>query len=175
MTEAPARFRCLCGRIHSLDRGTVMDRVAQDHWRCTHCARIFVLVHEPPGTFTPVFVDGNSRPQVAFDTGPGAPPAEAGRPEPPPALEFRCRCGRRMTAHSWMYGGPMDCGGCGTPMLLVLKFNPRRNWHVIEPEYPTDSTSLKALQARKAAPAPRPAERRDPPRIGSAAQARGRA
>ena len=157
MTEA--RFRCLCGRIHALDRGVVLDRLAQDLWRCTHCGRKFVLTFEAPNSFCPVFMDGDSRPADAFDTGPGTAPPLSSRPEPPPAIEFRCRCGRRMLAHSWMYGAHADCAGCGTPMLLALKFDARRNWHLIVPEYPTDSALLRAQTPQRLSSAANPRSR----------------
>lgn len=144
-----ARFRCLCGRIHSLDRGVVMDRLAQDQWRCTHCGRRFVLTQEGPNAFCPFFISGDTRPAEAFETGPGEAPPRSSRPAPPPALEFRCRCGQRMIAHSFMYGANTMCSSCGIAMLLALKFDPRRNSHLIDPEYPTDTGRI-AIQREAA-------------------------
>lgn len=151
----PARLRCLCGRIHNLDRAKVMARLGCAHWRCTSCGRRFVILHEPPDIFTPAYVDPQSRPQDTQETGSSPVLPRVDMPLPPPAIEFKCRCGTRSTAHSWMYGSTLECPGCRTPMLLVLKFNTKRNWHVIDPEYPlADTATLKAL--KPPAPAPRP-------------------
>ncbi|HYF01177.1 MAG TPA: hypothetical protein VEJ18_19795, partial [Planctomycetota bacterium] len=151
--SAPARLRCLCGRIHSLDRQKVMARLGCAHWRCTACGRKFVILHEPPDTFTPAYVDPYARPQEVNETGSSPVLPRVDLPLPPPAIEFKCRCGERMTAHSWMYGSTLECQGCRTPMLLVLKFNRKRNWHVIDPEYPlADSATLKTVQASVPAP-----------------------
>lgn len=162
-----ARFRCLCGRIHTLDRQIVLDRLAQDQWRCTHCGRKFVLMQEGPSAFCPVFISGDTRPAEAFETGPGEAPPLSSRPEPPPAIEFRCRCGQRMLAHSWMYGSYSDCMACRTPLLLALRFDARRNWYLIVPEYPTDTALLRAQTEAPTSPAPPPAARTARPAAGT--------
>ena len=149
-----ARFRCMCGSHHSVPFPRALDGIGVAHWRCTDCKRRFVLAHQPPDGFTPIYLDPGVRSVEPRETGAANPGGAVNTtPVPPPAIEFKCRCGERMTAHSWMYGSTLECQGCRTPMLLVLKFNRKRNWHVIDPEYPlADSATLKTVQASVPAP-----------------------
>lgn len=156
---AHASFRCMCGRLHALPRERVIEHAGARHWRCTYCQRRFVLVFEPPGTFTPIYVDPTARASETLDTGTDAALPRVDSPLPPPAIDFKCRCGTSITAHSWMYGGTVVCPGCRTTILVALRYNPKRAWHVIVPEYPpTDSTTrMKAVKpAGPPSAAPRP-------------------
>jgi hypothetical protein len=44
-----------------------------------------------------------------------------------------CRCGERITAHSWMYGGTAVCTECQSTIYLALKYSVKRKVHVIFP------------------------------------------
>ena len=57
-------------------------------------------------------------------------------PAPPPAIDFLCRCGTKITAHSWMYGSNVVCAGCQTTLLPALRYSRKRKEYVIVPEYP---------------------------------------
>ena len=132
-----AWFRCMCGSGHSLRMDQALDGIGIIHWLCTDCRRRFVLTHQPPDGFAPVFLDPGVRSVLIRETGPSNPNGTINKaPVPPPAIEFKCRCGETITAHSWMYGGTAVCTGCRTTLYLALKYNVRQKTHVILPEYP---------------------------------------
>ena len=114
-----------------------MDGLSVAHWRCTDCRRRFVLAHTPPDDFTPIYLDPGVRSIDARDTGACNPGGMVNKtPVPPPAIDFNCRCGETITAHSWMYGGTAVCGGCRSTIYLALKYSVKRKMHLILPEYP---------------------------------------
>ena len=132
-----AKFVCMCGVVHALPRARVLDGLSVAHWRCTSCGRRFVLTHTPPNVFTPVYLDGGVRSIEPRETGNSASSRESlGNPVPPPAIYFDCRCGETITAHSWSYGSSLVCPGCGTTILVALRYSRRRKEYVIVPEYP---------------------------------------
>src|ERR1041384_7624872 len=102
-----ARFRCMCGSVHTVPHDIAMDGLGVAHWRCTDCRRRFVLAHEQREGFFPVYLDPGVRSGEPRDTGAANP--TTGIPAPPPAIDFNCRCGEKITAHSWMYGGTAVC------------------------------------------------------------------
>ena len=103
-----AKFVCMCGVVHALPRERVHDGLSVAHWRCTDCGRRFVLTHVPPNAYTPVYLDAGVRGSQPRETGSSASTRESlGNPVPPPALEFACRCGTKIVAHSWSYGSSL--------------------------------------------------------------------
>ena len=137
-----ARFRCMCGSVHSVPLQEALDGLGVAHWRCTDCRRRFVLSHEPPRSFSPVYLDPSVRSIEPRDTGVANPNDTAtGMPAPPPAIDFHCRCGEKITAHSWMYGGTAVCTKCRSTIYLALKYNVKKKVHVIVPEYPHTTNS----------------------------------
>lgn len=131
-----AQFRCMCGLVHKVPKEQALDGTGVAHWRCTDCRRRFVLAFTPPGTFTPIYLDGSVRSVEIRETGSAVNASNMKNPLPPPAIEYACRCGTRSTAHSWMYGGTALCSGCKTTLFLALKWSVNRKMHVIVPEYP---------------------------------------
>lgn len=118
-----------------------MDGLGVAHWQCTDCRRRFVLTHSDADTFTPFYLDPGVRSVEARPTGAAAGSAQPQKnPAPPPAIEFACRCGEKIVAHSWMYGGTTVCTGCKTAIYMVLKYSLKRKVHVITPEYPPVKT-----------------------------------
>ncbi len=136
-----AQFRCQCGFVHRAPREKALSGLGVAHWRCTDCGRRFVLTHVPPEVFAPVYLDPGVRSTGLRETGSAASAASLKNPLPPPAIEFRCRCGQAVTAHSWMYGGIAPCPGCRTNLLLALKYSLKRKRYVIVPAYPPKSSS----------------------------------
>jgi len=136
-----ARFRCMCGSIHSVPLQEALDGLGVAHWRCTDCRRRFVLAHEAPDKFTPVYLDSSVRSIEPRDTGASTQTGSTVLPAPPPAIDFKCRCGEKITAHSWMYGGTAVCTKCRSTLYLALKFNVKKKVHVIVPEYPHTTNS----------------------------------
>ena len=137
-----ARFRCMCGSHHSVPKDRALDALSVAHWRCTDCKRRFVLTHQPPEGFTPIYLDPGVRSVDPRETGATNPGGTVNTtPVPPPAIDFSCRCGQLITAHSWMYGGTAVCTKCGTTIYLALKYSVKRKIHVILPEYPHTTTS----------------------------------
>jgi hypothetical protein len=131
----------MCGIIHTVSWARAMDGLSVAHWKCTDCRRRFVLTHTPPDIFVPIYLDAGVRSVDVRETGSDAGPKALKNPMPPPAIEFQCRCGERITAHSWMYGGTTVCHGCKSTMLLALKYNMKQKMHVIVPEYPHKTSS----------------------------------
>lgn len=136
-----ARFRCMCGSVHAVPQDRAKDGLGVAHWQCTDCRRRFVLTHTPPDVWTPIYLDGAVRLIDIRETGPSKEGVVSKNPAPPPALEFDCRCGERLTAHSWMYGGTTVCPSCKANIYLVLKYSMKRKTHVIVPEYPHKTTT----------------------------------
>jgi hypothetical protein len=137
--EAAAKFVCMCGVVHALPRRKALDGLSVAHWRCTDCGRRFVLTHTPPNVFTPVYLDAGVRSVEPGETGSSAGRRESlGNPVPPPALQFACRCGTSLTAHSWNYGSSLVCPGCRTTLLAALRWSKKRKEYVIVPEYPAN-------------------------------------
>jgi len=138
-----ARFYCMCGSLHTVPRDRALDALGVAHWRCTDCKRRFVLAHqEAPDGFTPIYLDPGVRSVEPRDTGPINPGGKVvATPMPPPAIDFKCRCGEKITAHSWMYGGTAVCTSCRTTIYLALKYSVKNKVHVIVPEYPHTQTS----------------------------------
>ena len=137
ITMSIARFRCMCGSIHSVPLQRAMDGLGVAHWNCTDCRRRFVLAHTPPEAFTPIYLDSGVRSIDARETGAANPGGKVNKtPVPPPAIEFKCRCGEMITAHSWMYGGTAVCTSCRATLFLALKYSVKKRIHVIVPEYP---------------------------------------
>jgi hypothetical protein len=134
-----AKFRCMCGSVHALPRERVLEGLGVSHWKCTDCGRLFVLTHQPPDGFVPIYLDPGVRAVKPRPTGSAA-ARNLKNPMPPPAIDFRCRCGHRITAHSWMYGGTSVCSACGSAMYLALRYHVREKRHVIVPEYPPRAT-----------------------------------
>ena len=131
----------MCGSHHSVPFDRAIDALGVAHWRCTDCKRRFVLTQSDEG-FTPIYLDPGVRSVEPRETGainPGGTVNTA--PVPPPAIDFNCRCGERITAHSWMYGGTAVCTKCRTTIYLALKYSMKRKIHVIFPEYPHTTTS----------------------------------
>ncbi|HEX7898247.1 MAG TPA: hypothetical protein VF950_10840 [Planctomycetota bacterium] len=132
-----AKIVCMCGVVHALPRARVHDGLSVAHWRCTDCGRRFVLTHVPPNVYTPVYLDAGVRSVQPRETGSSASTRESlGNPVPPPALDFSCRCGTIITAHSWSYGSSLVCSGCSTTILVALRYSRRRKEYLIVPEYP---------------------------------------
>jgi hypothetical protein len=129
----------MCGSIHGVPWERAVDGIGVAHWRCTDCRRRFVLTLTPPATFVPIYLDPGVRSIDPRETGATGGASRLKNPAPPPAIEFECRCGERITAHSWMYGGTVSCSGCRATLLLVLKYSMKRKVHVIAPEYPFKS------------------------------------
>ncbi len=125
----------MCGNVHSVPTAKAKDGLGVAHWKCTDCRRRFVLTHTPPDAWTPVYLDSGVRSVDMRETGPSNGGTRAKNPMPPPALEFACRCGEELTAHSWMYGGTTVCAGCKSTLYLALKYSVKRKVHVIVPEY----------------------------------------
>jgi len=137
-----ARFRCMCGSQHTVPMDRAVDALGVAHWRCTDCKRRFVLAYQPPEGFTPIYLDPGVRSVEPRETGASNPGRTVTTtPVPPPAIDFNCRCGHLITAHSWMYGGTAVCTSCGTTIYLALKYSTKRKIHVILPEYPHTQTS----------------------------------
>ena len=136
-----AQFRCMCGFVHKVPRPRAMDGLSIAHWKCTDCGRRFVLTHVPPDVFAPVYLDAAVRSVDVRETGLAMKASNLKNPLPPPAIEFACRCGEKITAHSWMYGGTAVCPGCKTNLFLALKYSTRRKQYVIIPEYPPKVTT----------------------------------
>lgn len=137
-----ARFRCMCGSTHTVPREKALDALGVAHWRCTDCKRRFVLAYQPPEGFMPVYLDPSVRSVEPRDTGAANPGGTVNAaPVPPPAIDFKCRCGEKITAHSWMYGGTAVCMGCRSTIFLALKYSVKSKMHVIVPEYPHTQTS----------------------------------
>lgn len=113
-----------------------MDGLGVAHWRCTDCRRRFVLTYQEPESFVPIYLDPGVRSVDPRETGASNPIKNVKNPQPPPAIEFGCRCGERLTAHSWMYGGATTCSSCRGSILMVLCYNTREKRFVIRPEYP---------------------------------------
>jgi hypothetical protein len=114
-----------------------MDGIGVAHWQCTDCRRRFVLTFQDPAAFLPVYLDPGVRSIEPRATGSvSRAPQALKNTAPPPALEFSCKCGRSIVAHSWMYGGTTSCPGCNTTIYMVLKYSMKRKVHVIVPEYP---------------------------------------
>lgn len=127
----------MCGVVHALPRERALDGLSVSHWRCTDCGRRFVITHTATDGFVPVYLDSDVRSIEPRETGSGTSNrATLGNPAPPPAIDFDCRCGTRITAHAWMYGGTAVCSGCGNTLLLVLKYHLKRKEYVVVPEYP---------------------------------------
>ena len=141
--SAVAKFVCMCGYLHSVPRERALDGVGVSHWRCTDCGRRFVLTHVPPHTFTPVYLDAAMRSAQARETGSAVRATNLKNPLPPPAIEFSCRCGERIMAHSWMYGSTTICGGCGQTLFLALKYHLKRKEFVVVPDYPPKGSPAK--------------------------------
>ena len=132
-----ARFRCMCGSVHTVSMEQAMDGLGVAHWCCTDCRRRFVLAHDPREGFTPVYLDPGVRSVEPRDTGAAGSGTKINAiPPPPPAIDFSCRCGEKITAHSWMYGGTAVCTGCRSTLYLALKYSVKKKTHVIVPEYP---------------------------------------
>ena len=131
-----ARFRCMCGNVHSVPLARAKDGLGVAHWRCTDCRRRFVLTHTPPDIWTPIFLDSGVRNVDIRETGRPVGGTRVKNPMPPPAIPFECRCGEGITAHSWMYGGTTLCPGCQATLYLALMYDRKRKVHVIVPEYP---------------------------------------
>ena len=138
-----AKFICICGYLHTVPREKALDGLSVAHWRCTDCGRRFVLTHVPPDAFTPVYLDAAMRSGRVRETGTAPKATNLKNPLPPPAIEFACRCGERITAHSWMYGGTTVCEGCKQTLFLVLKYHLKRKEYVIVPDYPPKASSTK--------------------------------
>jgi DNA-directed RNA polymerase subunit RPC12/RpoP len=136
-----AQFRCMCGFVHKLPRARALEGLGVAHWKCTDCGRRFVLTHTPPELFAPVYLDPSVRSVEVRETGSAVGAVNLKNALPPPAIEFKCRCGHAITAHSWMYGGTAACPGCKTNLLLALKYSTKRKQFVIVPEYPPKSSS----------------------------------
>ena len=127
----------MCGSVHTVALKRAMDALSVAHWQCTDCRRRFVLAHEEPDTFTPIYLDPAVRSVEPRDTGASNPGGAVNTtPVPPPAIDFSCRCGEKITAHSWMYGGTAVCTACRTTIYLALKYSLKKKVHVISPEYP---------------------------------------
>lgn len=127
----------MCGSLHGVPLQRAMDGLGVAHWRCTDCRRRFVLAHTPPDDFTPIYLDPGVRSVEMRETG----AANAGGtvnkvPVPPPAIDFQCRCGETITAHSWMYGATAVCTSCHSTIYCALKYSVKRKVHVILPTYP---------------------------------------
>lgn len=131
-----AKFRCMCGNIHPVPEERARNGIGVAHWRCTDCRRRFVLTNGAPETWTPIYLDPGVRSIDVRETGPSVAGSSARNPTPPPAIEFACRCGERITAHSWMYGSTTVCGACRSTIFMVLKYSTKRRAHVIAPEFP---------------------------------------
>jgi hypothetical protein len=131
----------MCGNIHAIPRERAMDAIGVAHWQCTDCQRRFVLVHSEPELWTPIYLDSGVRSIQLRDTGSANPATSLKNPMPPPAIDFFCRCGQKITAHSWMYGGSTICPGCKSALFLVLKYSMKRKVHVIDPEYPPKTST----------------------------------
>jgi hypothetical protein len=137
-----ARFRCMCGSIHSVPLDVAMEGLGVSHWTCTDCRRRFVLSHEGADKFSPVYLDPSVRSVDPRDTGAAKTKDTAhALPAPPPAIDFSCRCGYKITAHSWMYGGTAICTNCRSTLYLALKYNVKSKVYVIVPEYPHTTNS----------------------------------
>ena len=131
----------MCGSIHAVPMRSALDGLGVSHWRCTDCRRRFVLAHEPLEGFTPVYLDPGVRSIEPRDTGASKASGVSTMPAPPPAIDFACRCGEKITAHSWMYGGTAVCTRCRSTLYLALKYSVKHKVHVIVPEYPHTSTT----------------------------------
>lgn len=132
----------MCGSLHAVPRDRALDGLGVAHWRCTDCRRRFVLAQEAPDAFTPIYLDPGVRSIEPRDTGAVHPGGTVSKdPVPPPAIDFKCRCGQTITAHSWMYGGTTVCPGCRSTIYLALKWSLKRKIHVIAPEYPHTQNS----------------------------------
>ena len=86
-----ARFRCMCGSHHTVPFDRALDALSVAHWRCTDCKRRFVLTHQPPEGFTPIYLDPGVRsvePRETGATNPGGTVNTA--PVPPPAIIIVC-------------------------------------------------------------------------------------
>jgi predicted SprT family Zn-dependent metalloprotease len=136
MSGILAKFSCMCGSRHSVAWKRAMDGIGVAQWTCTDCRRRFVLTHQDPGLFTPIYLDAGVRPVEPRETGAANPHKKLKTPQAPPAIEFRCRCGEALTAHSWMYGATTRCTGCKASIFVALRYHLREKRFVILPEYP---------------------------------------
>lgn len=119
-----------------------MDAIGVAHWRCTDCRRRFVLMADETDGFSAVYLDSGVRSVEPRDTGTSKPAGSVNKvPVPPPAIDFKCRCGEKITAHSWMYGGTTVCTACRSSLYLALKYSIKQKVHIILPEYPHTTTS----------------------------------
>ena len=132
----------MCGSVHSVPLDKALDGLGVAHWCCTDCRRRFVLACESGVGFTPVYLDPSVRSVEPRDTGSAqSSNATSSVPAPPPAIDFTCRCGESITAHSWMYGGTAVCSRCRTTMYLALKYSIKQKVFVIVPQYPHTTNS----------------------------------
>jgi DNA-directed RNA polymerase subunit RPC12/RpoP len=131
-----AKFSCICGSRHSVAWKRAMEGLGVAHWACTDCGRRFVLTHQPPDVFVPVYLDPCVRSVEPRETGAANPVKRVKNPIPPPAIEFSCRCGASIIAHSWMYGTSISCPSCRSNILAALRYHLREKRFVILPEYP---------------------------------------
>jgi len=137
---AIARLRCLCGHVHDLTREHALDGAGWAVWRCSDCLRHFVVAHEGAGSggresFFPIYMESLPPYAVVRHTRASELPARGRTPDPPPALWFRCRCGREVQCHSFQYGKTCRCPGCAASVVPVLRFDRLLGEHVVKPEY----------------------------------------
>lgn len=135
MAPPPAQFTCMCGLVHSVPQARAMNGIGVAHWRCTDCARGFVLTHVPPDIYMPVFLDSGVRSSEPRETGSASKASNLKHPVPPPALDFDCRCGEAVTVHSWNYNGTVVCPGCCSAVYAAVKYNLKRKEFVLRPGY----------------------------------------
>jgi hypothetical protein len=113
-----------------------IDGIGVAQWQCTDCRRRFVLTFQPPQAFVPIYLDPAVRSVEPRPTGAADRAKNLKTPQPPPAIDFECRCGEALVAHSWMYGGTTVCTGCRRSVLVVLKYHVKDKVFLVRPEYP---------------------------------------
>ena len=118
-------FRCLCGKLHTLLRGEVLEGLGVTHWKCVGCKRRFVIACTPasngrPEEFWPLYLEDVP---VTGSTREEGLPVGLETPAPVPAeLRFQCRCGCRLVGKSRIFGQPSTCPKCASSLVLSVGY-----------------------------------------------------
>jgi hypothetical protein len=131
--------RCLCGKLHTMLRGQVLEDLGSAHWKCAGCKRRFVIACTPgdernPESFWPLFLEGV--PETGATRQEGVSTEEPPASEIPAQLHFQCRCGCRLVGKAHMYGKPTRCPKCASAIVLRVGYASEDGRPVPLLEYP---------------------------------------
>jgi hypothetical protein len=132
-------FRCLCGKLHTLMRGEVLEGLNVDHWKCAGCKRRFVIACTPssPGhseEFWPLYLE--DLPATGSTREEGLPAGLETPATVPPELRFQCRCGSFLVGKSRTFGHPSQCPKCDSPLVLRVGYRAEDGSPVALVSYP---------------------------------------